>query len=109
MEDVRATINRAEFSIIQGDITEQATDAIVNAANSSLMGGGGVMNLLNSGIGMAAFTLALGAYPILDFLERAVTSAGIPVWLVAHLGFIQVMLPEVFQDAANLIVGMTAL
>ncbi|MEI9478696.1 MAG: O-acetyl-ADP-ribose deacetylase [Deltaproteobacteria bacterium] len=39
---MKITVNRSTLGIVQGDITQEETEAIGNAANSALAGGGGV-------------------------------------------------------------------
>lgn len=61
---------------------------------------GGVLNILSAAVGMVVFTLLIQVYPIIRWLEQAVADSGILTWLVVQLGFVQAMLPDIFQTDA---------
>jgi O-acetyl-ADP-ribose deacetylase (regulator of RNase III) len=81
------------ITLVRGDLTREAVDALVNAANSSLLGGGGVDGALHRAGGpeILAECRALREGPLKDGLpvgQAVATTAGrLPArWLIHTVG-----------------------
>ncbi len=95
---MRVRINNQTLELHQGDITRQEVDAIVNAANSSLAGGGGVDGAIHRRGGAAIMAETDAKYPdgcptgsaVLstagDLPAKFVIHAVGPVWSGGHRG-----------------------
>jgi len=84
----KAVVNKTNINLIQGDITQQSTEAIVNAANSSLMGGGGVDGAIHRGGGPSILEecrIIIARIGSLEAGKAVITGAGnLPAKYVIH-------------------------
>ena len=83
---MQAQIGPCQLELVTGDITQQHTDAIVNAANHRLAGGGGVDGAIHRGGGPGIMAETRENYPDgCPTGEAVITGAGhLPARYVIH-------------------------
>jgi O-acetyl-ADP-ribose deacetylase (regulator of RNase III) len=83
---MKTAIHGVEIELVLGDITNERTDAIVNAANSRLAGGGGVDGAIHRACGPSIMQETRSKYPDGCPTGSAVITGGgkMPVKFVIH-------------------------
>ena len=86
MPSTERRIGRSSLELTRGDITRQAVDAIANAANSALRGGGGVDGAIHRAAGPGLLDELRRRYPDGTPTGTAVATAGhdLPARWVLH-------------------------
>jgi uncharacterized membrane protein required for colicin V production len=59
---------------------------------------GGFFSLVSAAISMALLAIIINAFPVFDWLDYALTNSSVISWLVANLGFIEMMLPQLSMN-----------
>ena len=73
---VKVTVYQSTLEIVQGDITQQDTEAIGNAANSALAGGGGVDGAIHRAGGPSVMSELKAKYKGCPTGSAVITSGG---------------------------------